>query len=86
MKTTEASMKQKRKEPEEPGVNQNKRGEGLRTISSRSAISGIFHLSIESLCSFVELTKVHRAGTSADTAPLRCIPECRKTSRWSRSG
>lgn len=55
MKTTEASMKQKRKEPEEPGVNQNKREERLRTISSRSAISGIFHLSIESLCSFVKL-------------------------------
>lgn len=55
MKTTEASVKQKRKEPEEPSVNQNKRGEGLRTISSRSAISGILHLSIESLCSFVKL-------------------------------
>lgn len=55
MKTTEASMKQKRKEFQEPSVNQNKRGEGLRTISSRSAISGIFHLSIELLCSFVKL-------------------------------
>lgn len=43
MKTTEASVKQKRKEPEEPTVNQNKREEGLRTISSRSAISGILH-------------------------------------------
>lgn len=28
MKTTEASMKQKRKEPEEPGVNQNEWTEG----------------------------------------------------------
>lgn len=55
MKPTETSMKQKRKEPEEPTVNQNKREEGLRTISSRSAISGIFHLFIELLCSFVKL-------------------------------
>lgn len=46
MKTTEASMKQKRKEPEEPTVNQNECREGLRTISSRSAISGILHLFI----------------------------------------
>lgn len=44
MKTTEASMKQKRKEPEEPGVNQNKREEGLRTISSRSALSLAFFI------------------------------------------
>lgn len=55
MKTTEASMKQKRKEVQQPSVNQNKRGEGLRTISTRSAISCILHLSIESLCSFVKL-------------------------------
>lgn len=55
MKTTEASMKQKRKEVQEPTVNQNEWREGLTTISSRSAISGIFHLSIELLCSFVEL-------------------------------
>lgn len=55
MKPTETSMKQKRKEPEEPDVNQNKREERLRTISTRSAISGIFHLSTESLCSFVKL-------------------------------
>ena len=27
-------------------------------------------------------TKAHQAGTSAGTAPLRCIPECRSTSRW----
>lgn len=56
MKTTKASMKQKRKEVQQPTVNQNKREEGLRTISTRSAISGIFHLSIESLCSFVKLS------------------------------
>jgi len=55
METAEASMKQKRKEVQEPSVNQNKREEGLRTLLSRSAISGIFHLSIESLCSFVKL-------------------------------
>lgn len=55
MKPTEASRKQKRKEVQEPSVNQNKRGEELRTISSRSAISGTFHLSIELLWSFVKL-------------------------------
>lgn len=55
MKTTEASMRQKRKEVQEPGVNQNEWREGLRTISSRSAISGIFHLSIELLSSFVKI-------------------------------
>lgn len=55
METAEASMKQKRKEVQQPTVNQNKREEGLRTISSRSAISGTFRLSIESLCSFVKL-------------------------------
>lgn len=43
MKPTEASMNQKRKEVQEPGVNQNEREEGLRIISSRSAISGILH-------------------------------------------